>query len=215
MQPSQSYNESKYKLIARHSNSHIQLKESEVVHEYLSETDKMYFRFSLVDDTDIDKIIFHITSISGEIDVYMNRDDKSPFPGIENSIREGFLEIESLKFTADEDGPLKGSYYISVEAYTASYFNVQVKVYRSTKNGQIKPTKQQIHYGETVTGYLYYNQPETLWFYPDKKYDTRKKTKVFLYFREYDTQTYSEYTYDQARPYVTPYFVDKNTQKKT
>ncbi|KRX03419.1 DNA topoisomerase, type IA, core domain [Pseudocohnilembus persalinus] len=214
VQPSKNFNESKYKLIARHANSFIQLKENEIIHEQLDEADTLYFKFTLADDKDIEKIIFHVTAISGEVDIYMNRDNKNPYPSYENYEKAGYMEIESLKFTSDKDGPLKGNYYMSASAYTTTFFNVQVKVYRKKEDGVVQTTKQQIHYGQTVTGNLYFDQPETLWFNPDRKYDTRKKTKIFLYFREFDTKTHVEYAYDKARPYAVPYFVDKETKEK-
>lgn len=43
----------------------------------------------------------------------MNRDNKNPYPSYQNYEKAGYMEIESLKFTSDKDGPLKGNYYMS------------------------------------------------------------------------------------------------------
>lgn len=65
----------------------------------MMEEEVIYFKFSLLDDEDIHKIIFHVTAISGELDVYLTRNDSFPFPDKDNAIKTGYKEIESLKFT--------------------------------------------------------------------------------------------------------------------
>lgn len=92
--------------------------------------EKVYFKFSVMDDTSIEKIIFHVTAVSGEINVLMNRDDKNSYPNSDTATRKGYSEIENLKYTAKKDGPLKGNYYMSVEAWSSAYYTVLVKVYR-------------------------------------------------------------------------------------
>lgn len=117
-------------MIARHPNSHIQLLENKPIHNYILEEEVVYFKFTLLDDHDIRKLIFHVTAISGEVDVYLSRNDKNPFPNKDTADVKGYKEIESLKFTKSKDKPLKGNYYIAVRAWSASYYNINVKVYR-------------------------------------------------------------------------------------
>lgn len=74
--------DSQYQLTARHPISHIILKESETHRSYIELGDKEYYKFTVNDDHNITQIIFKVTAISGDIDVYISNSDKIKHPNI-------------------------------------------------------------------------------------------------------------------------------------
>lgn len=54
----------------------------------------------------------------------------------------GYSEIESLVYRASTDGKLEGNFYMGVKGFSASYYNILVKIYRTDKKtGETSPNK--------------------------------------------------------------------------
>ena len=101
------------------------------VHDSLTEHDIAYYKLTVLEDDTIEKIIFHVSAISGDIDVYMKKNELDTTPNFNNSDRMGYSEIESLMYTKSTvDGALSGNYYMSVTGWSAAYYNILVKIYR-------------------------------------------------------------------------------------
>lgn len=71
------------------------MKENSPHRSNLEINDAEYFKFSLPDDTGIEKIAFTVTAISGDIEVYISRNESIKYPTSENADRVGFWEKEN------------------------------------------------------------------------------------------------------------------------
>lgn len=175
--------DSQYQLTARHPISHIILKESETHRSYIELGDKEYYKFTVNDDHNITQIIFKVTAISGDIDVYISNSDKIKHPNISNCYEFGFAEVDTFKFDKAHNPKLRGNYYISVEANSVSDYKIQVKVYRQDHTGNVSTLRRNLYYGIPEIGDLYFNISESFTF---QSRSNTTMTNIFFYYHEYD-----------------------------
>ena len=111
------------------------------------------------------------------------------------SERTGFAEMDSLVYTQKEDGPLNGTYYIRVKAFTAANYQIDVRVFRKNPNDEnaiSTAQERRLHHGVADYGYLNYNHEEAFYFYTPRingTVDVDHKTNIFLYFKTIDRLT--------------------------
>ena len=138
-------NESQFSLVATHSQHHILLTESDPQRNRADLGVASYFKFTLMDDRDVDVVKFLVTEISGRVSTYVSK--KARYPNEKTYDKMSYSHWGNLSFeladVRNSSEKLAGSYYIAVIAETAATYSVLVTVKRrsmdETPNG---PTEQ-------------------------------------------------------------------------
>lgn len=130
-------NESQFSLVVTHSQQHIILTEGTPLRNRANLGEIHYYKFTLVDEKDIENINFHITEISGRVTTYISKTNR--YPNESDYTKMSYSHWGNLIFTLDElknntIKSLAGTYYISILAETAATFSILTSVKRKTTN---------------------------------------------------------------------------------
>lgn len=116
---------SHYSLLAKHAQKHTKLSEGVSFRSNLEIREVDYYKFTLLNASDILSVTIMATSIAGEITVYASKTER--FPGRATSFDlASYFEIDVCKFTLDNTANLNGNYYIAVEGFSAADYQITV-----------------------------------------------------------------------------------------
>lgn len=129
-----SYSESHYSLLAKHSQKHILLKEDEGFRSQLETNQKDYYKFHVKNASNIEEINFVVDCIAGDLIVLASKTNR--FPNQTNYEKISFFELDYIKYRKDEnnENSLEGTYYISIESFSAIDYIITPIIHRSSVN---------------------------------------------------------------------------------
>lgn len=110
---------SQYRVLAKHNETHIPLREGWNDYNYVDDGMYVYYVFQVPDAgiENVEKVKFQATSHDGELQLFASRTNQ--YPTISNNEKNGTHDYIEYK-----DGPLNGAYYISVYGQTFSSFSL-------------------------------------------------------------------------------------------
>ena len=159
-------NESQFSLLVTHSQEHVILREANPQRNKGDLNSMSYYKFTLLEDKEVESIKFLMTEISGTVDTYVSK--KTRYPGINDYEKFSYSNWGNLTYDLNDiktrnEKSLAGTYYIGVYSETASTSSILTIVKRKAINNNSSNVIPQFQSIQLSTGvpqyYSFVNDP--------------------------------------------------------
>ena len=145
---------SHYSLLAKHSQKHVILKEDEAFRSQMDMNERNYYKFYVINSTNVQEVSFSVDVIAGDVSVYASRSNR--YPNNTEHEKASYFELDYIRYTKEKDGDLSGTYYLTVEAFSSVDYIITPIIIRygvnqqdsQNSSGKIKYTR--LIEGETI-----------------------------------------------------------------
>ena len=177
-------NESQFSLVVTHAQHHIVLTEGEAQRNRADLGVTSYFKFTLMDDRDVQSVKFLITEISGRVSSYVSK--KIRYPSEQNYDKMSYSHWGNLSFDMSDvkntTEKLAGSYYVAIYSETAATYSILTSVKRKVDEKSETKKYPRIKLSEGVPQYYsFVNDPNEKHFFRFKTSLSKNASDVMIH----------------------------------
>ena len=181
-------NDSQFSLVVTHSQHHIVLTEGDPQRNRADLGATTYYKFTLIDDRDVESVKFLITEISGRVSTYVSKQYR--YPSEKAYDKMSYSHWGNLTFGANDlknsnsSQSLSGAYYVAIYSETAATYSVLTSVKRvvDDKDGKTQENYQLTKLSEGVPQYYsFVYDPSEKHYFRFKTSSSRNSSDVMIH----------------------------------